>query len=66
MVHTYEVLVDIREYAELTSNICRSGTARYEIDAESKKLANDLARAHARSEHPLGIEYEARVTRLLR
>jgi hypothetical protein len=66
MVHTYEVLVDIREYAESTSNACRSGTERYEIDAESRKLANDLARAHARSDHPLAVECEARVTRLLR
>ena len=66
MVHTYEVLVDIRELADLTNNAFISGTTRYEIDAESKQKAGGMARIQAKCDHPKGIEYEARVTRLLR
>jgi hypothetical protein len=65
-MHTYEVLVDIKEYLELTNGTCRSETARYEIDAESKDKVDLIARAQARSDHPQGIEYDIRVTRLLR
>lgn len=65
-MHTYEVLVDIKECLEMTSTSCRSETARYEIDAESKDKVDRLARAQARSDHPQGIEYDIRVTRLLR
>ncbi len=66
MVHTYEVLVDIKEFADFTNNICQSETTRYEIDAESKEKANGMARVQAKSDHPKGTEYDARVTRLLR
>ena len=66
MVHTYEVLVDIRELADLTNSAFISGTTRYEIDAESKQKAGGMARTQAKSDHPKGVEYEARVTRLLR
>jgi hypothetical protein len=66
MVHTYEVLVDIREYPDLASNVSHSETSRYEIDAESKELANGLARTQARTEHPRCTEYDVRVTRLLK
>ncbi|MBF2049872.1 MAG: hypothetical protein EDM05_015985 [Leptolyngbya sp. IPPAS B-1204] len=66
MVHTYEVLVDIREYPDMTSNVFHSETSRYEIDAESKELATGMARMQARSEHPKCTEYDVRVTRLLK
>lgn len=66
MVHTYEVLVDIKECTESTTNTFGCGTTRYEIDAESKKQADTQARVQAKSEHPLGIEYDVRVTRLLK
>jgi hypothetical protein len=66
MVHTYEVLVDVKEYLEQATNSARYGTTRYEVDAESRKIANDLARHIARNEHPRCTEYDVRVTRLLR
>ncbi len=66
MVHTYEVLVDVKEYLEQTTNTSRYATTRYEIDAESRKIANDLARNLARNEYPRCTEYDVRVTRLLR
>ncbi|GAB1540935.1 hypothetical protein NUACC21_36040 [Scytonema sp. NUACC21] len=66
MVHTYEVLVDIKEFSELANNTFQSGTRRYEIDAESKAKADRIARTQARSDRPQGIEYDVRVTRLLR
>lgn len=65
MVHTYEVMVDIKEYLEQTST-SRCGTSRYEIDAESREKANGMARVCARTEHPMGTEFDVRVTRLLR
>jgi hypothetical protein len=66
MVHTYEVLVDIKEYLEQTPNSSHCETTRYEVDAESKQGANNMARIWARNEHPRGVEYDVRVTRLLR
>ncbi|AKG23944.1 hypothetical protein [Calothrix sp. 336/3] len=66
MVHTYEVLVDIREFSDLASNPVRQGTERYEIDAESKEKADGMAFKKAKIEHPQGTEYDVRVTRLLR
>lgn len=66
MVLTYEVLVDIRELLDQTNNTFHSGTTRYEIDAESKEKASGMARIQAKSDHPKGIEYDARVTRLLK
>lgn len=66
MVHTYEVLVDIKEYSGHNANTCHNATSRYEIDAESKHSADVMARAQARTEHPQGTEFDARVTRLLR
>jgi hypothetical protein len=65
MVHTYEVLVDIKEYSG-QSNSSHCETSRYEVDAESTQGANSTARAWARNEHPRGVEYDARVTRLLK
>jgi len=65
-MHTYEVLVDVKESIGLLNNDFRSGTSRYEIDAESRKMADGMARLQARNEHPNGIEYDVRVTRLLR
>ncbi|WP_427159521.1 hypothetical protein ACQFX9_26430 [Aliinostoc sp. HNIBRCY26] len=66
MVHTYEVLVDIKEFADLTNSICQRGTSRFEVMAESKQNADTMARSQARKEHPNGTEYDVRVTRLLR
>lgn len=66
MFHTYEVLVDIKECTEPTTSAFRCGTSRYEIDAESKQKADGMALVQARSEHPQGIEYDVRVTRLLK
>ncbi|MEC4815365.1 MAG: hypothetical protein SAK29_19115 [Scytonema sp. PMC 1069.18] len=66
MVHTYEVLVDIKEFADLTNNQFLCETSRYEVDAESKEKADGMARLQARSDHPQGTEYDVRVTRLLR
>jgi hypothetical protein len=66
MVHTYEVFVDIKEYFEQANSFSRCGTTRYEIDAESRKIANDTARSLARNEHPKCTEYDVRVTRLLK
>ncbi|WP_421658155.1 hypothetical protein [Leptothermofonsia sp. ETS-13] len=66
MVHTYEVLVDIKEYLALNDNASRYGTKRYEIDAESRKLATDTARTLARNDYPKCTEYDVRVTRLLK
>ncbi|MGH7999745.1 MAG: hypothetical protein ACREPR_10035 [Brasilonema sp.] len=66
MVHTYEVLVDIKEFFDQTNNTCQNGTTRYEIDAESKQKADNMALHQARNEHPKGTEYDVRVTRLLR
>lgn len=66
MVHTYEVLVDIKEFIDITSNTCQHGTERYEIDAESRAKVDGMARMQARTDHPKGTEFDIRVTRLLR
>jgi hypothetical protein len=66
MVHTYEVFVDIKEYLEQANTASHCETTRYEIDAESRKIANDTARYLARNEHPKCTEYDVRVTRLLK
>ncbi|MGH1393230.1 MAG: hypothetical protein ACRAVC_04245 [Trichormus sp.] len=65
MVHTYEVFVDIKEFGNQTNSISQCGTSRYEIIAESKQRADNMARSQARNEHPNGTEYDVRVTRLL-
>lgn len=66
MVHTYEVLVDIKEFADQLNNAFQRGTTRYEIDAESKEQADGMAFRQARNDHPQGTEYDVRVTRLLK
>jgi hypothetical protein len=66
MVHTYEVLVDIKEYSGYNASTCHNATSRYEVDAESRHSADVMARAQARSEHPHATELDSRVTRLLR
>lgn len=63
-MHTYEVFVDIREY--LAANTSHNETERYEIHANTKRHADDLARAQARADHPLGAEYDIRMIRVLR
>ena len=66
MIHTYEVFVDLKVYADYTSNTARVGSTRYEIDAESRSIADDVAFTKARSEYPTASEYDIRVTRLLK
>jgi hypothetical protein len=66
MDHTYEVMVDIKAFADQANNTFQRGTTRYEIDAPSKEKADGMAFQKARSEHPDGTEYDVRVTRLLR
>lgn len=66
MVHTYEVLVDIQECAELTNSRSRIETARYEIDAESQQKAHYRAWDSARIDYPRATEYDVRVTRMLK
>lgn len=63
MVHTFEVLVDIKEFY---GEAFRAGTERYEIDADSRSRADGLAKTQARQDHPYATEYDVRVTRLLR
>jgi hypothetical protein len=65
MVHRYEVFVDIKEYLGQASN-CRSGSTRYEIDAESRVNADYTARYQARHDYPAATEYDVRVTRVLK
>ncbi|MBF2064156.1 MAG: hypothetical protein IGS39_07005 [Calothrix sp. C42_A2020_038] len=66
MVHTYEVFVDIKTFADYASSDARLGTTRYEIDAESKTKADGMAFMKAKSDYPTGTEYDIRVTRLLK
>lgn len=66
MVHTYEVLVDVKEYVGQADVAYRSGTTRYEIDAESREKADDIAKYQAKSDHPHATEYDVRVTRFLK
>ncbi len=66
MVHTYEVLVDTKEYFGQATNTSYCETTRYEVDAESRKIANDMARVWARNDHPKCTEYDVRVTRILK
>ncbi|MGA7937628.1 MAG: hypothetical protein WCA35_29030 [Kovacikia sp.] len=65
MVHTYEVLVGVKESTP-ANNTFRNGTERYEIDAESHQGASGIARVQVRNDHPQCVEYDVRVTRLLR
>jgi hypothetical protein len=65
MIHTYEVLVDIKEYDEQTSSSMHVETARYEIDAPSQNQAHDTGLHQAKNQHPKATEYDVRVTRLL-
>lgn len=65
MVHTYEVLVDIKECSAQPNGSSHISTSRYEIDAESKAGADCGARSQAKIDHPDATEYDARVTRLL-
>ncbi|HEY9696062.1 MAG TPA: hypothetical protein V6D10_02290 [Trichocoleus sp.] len=66
MVHTYEVLVDIQEYAELSNKRSRIETARYEVDAETTRKAHHTAWDHAKVDYPKATEYDVRVTRMLK
>ncbi len=63
MAHTYEVLVDTREYFEASARIA---TTRYEIDAESREQAHYSAWGQAKSDFPSATEHDIRVTRLLK
>jgi hypothetical protein len=63
MSHTYEVMVDMKEFAN--QNFC-TRTTRYEIDAETRQTADHAARGQARLDFPSAAEYDIRVTRLLK
>ena len=65
MVHTYEVLVNFKEFEQVT-DACQNGTMRYEVDAESVILADRIAKTQAKNDHPSWTECDVRVTRLLR
>jgi hypothetical protein len=65
MTHTFEVFVDIKEFFEAT-NVFHNGTARYEIDAETIKQADYMARSQALHDYPKGAEYDIRVTKVLK
>lgn len=65
MVHTFEVFVDIKEYLEPT-NAFHNATTRYEIDAETIRQADYMARSQALHDHPRGAEYDIRVTKVLK
>jgi hypothetical protein len=64
-MHIFEVFVDIREYDGQTNHPLRMVSARYEIDAESKEVADYAARGQACTDYPKATEYDVRVTRLL-
>jgi hypothetical protein len=63
MVHTYEVLIDMQEFADQSKRI---GSARYEVDAESPRVAHETAFSSARTDYPRATEYDIRITRVLR
>jgi hypothetical protein len=65
MHHSFEVLVDIKEYEDLTNHCSRLMTARYEVDADTQSLAHDTARNRAKHDYPKATEYDVTVTRLL-
>lgn len=66
MAHTYEVLVDIKAYDGQSNSCCQSLTRRYEIEAESRRLADNTAKLQARNDYPQATEYDPRVTRFLK
>ncbi|MEA5570150.1 hypothetical protein [Calothrix sp. UHCC 0171] len=70
MVHTYEVFVDICESADVSNNrynnTFQRGTERYEIATESRDKLDEMAFSQARSDHPKGIEFDVRVTRIIK
>jgi hypothetical protein len=63
MSHTYEVMVDMKEFA--SQGFC-TRTTRYEIDAETRQTADYTARGQVRTDYPSAAEYDIRVTRLLK
>lgn len=65
MHHTYEVYVDIRECAGQRCSTTRMLSARYEVDAESKYVADYTARGLAGNDYPSATEYDVRVTRMI-
>jgi hypothetical protein len=65
MMHTYEVFVDIKEFDFQTDSPSRMLSARYEIDAESRRTADYTARSQAGCDYPRATEYDVRVTRML-
>ena len=65
MHHTYEVFVDIKEFASQRSSATRMLSARYEVDAESKYSADYAARGLAGNQYPSATEYDVRVTRMI-
>ncbi|HIK53894.1 MAG TPA: hypothetical protein IGS37_01740 [Synechococcales cyanobacterium M55_K2018_004] len=66
MVHTFEVMVDVKEYSGESNSVLRTGTTRYEIDAESRSAADSMARLQAKHDYPHATEFDIRVTRFLK
>jgi hypothetical protein len=65
MSHTYEVFVDMREFGSLKDKLDRLLSARYEIDADSRRKADFTARYRAEHDYPKATEFDVRITRLL-
>ena len=65
-MHTYEVFVDMKECEKDNYTACRVMEARYEVTADAHSIAYDTALTQAGTEFPNAIEYDIRVTRILR
>ncbi|MEO0756996.1 MAG: hypothetical protein AAFY78_09005 [Cyanobacteria bacterium J06648_16] len=65
-MHTYEVFVDMKECEQDNYSACRVMETRYEISAEAHTAAYDTALNQAGTEFPNAIEYDIRVTRILK
>lgn len=65
MVYTYEVFVDMKEYESPNSSHARLRSVRYEIDADTKRTLDAIARHCATTDFPNVSEYDIRITRRL-
>ena len=65
MVYTYDVFVDMKEYEDPKSSDASIRSVRYEIDADTKRTLDAIARHCATTDFPNVSEYDIRVTRRL-
>lgn len=65
MSHIYEAFVDIKECEGLSCLTSRIYSERYEVNAESRLSAGQLALNQAEHKHPTAAEYDVRTTRIL-